>query len=64
MKVKELLKKINMGGNAPIWLYNVETDKKTPIFYTELRGEDYRKAGDLKVNSMTVRDNILVIYAE
>ena len=73
MKVKAFLDKFNMGSNAKVRLCDVNEDKEYRLFYDQLRyGQYYKYIGgeekfdfsNMKLNSFTIRDNEITIYAE
>ena len=72
MKVKEFLDKFSMGSNAIVTVHDATNEKEHRMFYDNLRYYDYIKydgdrkidVGGLKLNTFSVRDNALTIFAE
>ena len=74
MKVREFLDKLSMGSNAKVTVYDAsyETEKEWRMFYDAMRQNNYIKwdggkkvdVGALKLNTFSVRDNEITIYAE
>ena len=72
MKVKEFLDKYSMGSNAKVTVCDATNEKDWRMFYDAMRQCNYFKydgdrkidVGSLRVNTFSVRDNDLTIYAE
>ena len=74
MKVKEFLNKLSMGSNAIVTVHDASTEeqKEYRLFYDQMRQMNYTKydgsekidLGALKLNTFSVRDNRITIYAE
>lgn len=74
MKVKEFLDRFNMGSNAIVTVCDESTEelKEYRLFYDQMRQMNYTKydgsekidLGALKLNTFSVRDNRITIYAE
>lgn len=64
MKVKNLLDKMSMASNCFVFIHDVNTDKVVRLFYCDLRKNYYHHYGEMKLNSFTIYENNLTIYAE
>lgn len=72
MKVKEFLDKYSMGSNAVVTVCDARNEREWRMFYDQMRYNKYEKwdgdvkydIGALKLNTFSVRDNALTIYAE
>lgn len=65
MKVRQLLNKLNPGQSTirQVEVRNVKTGGQT-YYRDELLSEDYGPTGELKVNSFTVIENKMTIWAQ
>ena len=63
MKIIQFFKRMNMSSNAIVELFNVDTQEQRRLFYCEIKElPEWMKSG--KINSFTIRDNVLTIYFE
>lgn len=64
MKVRKFLNKLNLSSNCLIYLHDCETGKEYRIYYHEIRIGVYGQFDNFMVNSFTINENRLTVYAE
>ena len=72
MKVKEFFDMYGMSSNATITVVDLTNEREWRLFHDSIRYHMYFKydgdrkidVGNLMVNTFSVRDNDLIIYAE
>ncbi len=65
MKVRQLLHKLNPSQSTiqQVEVRNVKTGELA-YYRDELLSENFGAAGELKVNSITIKDSTLLLYVE
>lgn len=64
MKVKKFLNMLNLASNCFIYVHDCDTGYIHRVFYDAVRKGEYGQLNELKVNSYTINEHGLTVYAE
>jgi len=64
MKVKEMIKKYKMSGNATVFVQHGITGDLVELTQSELRNAEPEFIMGMKLNTFDITDNVLTLYVE